>query len=167
MQLQVKSHPTIDDYDVLYNLFREHKIIRWSDTDILRGYKILPLNKKITITEALSHKGHIKIDMITDINNKFIEMTNFLFLVEKKMDGKKYIINLKKNYSEEYLKKRSEKQLPEEIEKLFYSIYYYNPFKGAKRLWALARHYKDYAMIDKLKNFISGNISLLYQLNQK
>jgi len=156
-----------DDYDILYNLFREHKIIRWSDKEILQGYKILPGKKKITLQEALSMKGHVKIDMIVDINNKFTEMTNFLFLIVKKMDGKKYVINLGQKYTDDLIEKRIERELPIEIEKLFYSVYYYNPFKGVKRLWALARHYGDYTMIDKLKGFISGNISLLYQLKSE
>ncbi len=82
-------------------------------------------------------------------------------------DGKKYIINLGKKYSDVDLTKRIEEQLPIEIQKLFFSSYYYNPFKGVKRLWALARHYKDYEMINKLKPFISGNISLLYQLKSE
>lgn len=167
MRIVNKDYPTVNDHDILYNLFREHKVLRWSDKEILDGYKILPGNIKITIREALKHKGHVKIDMITDINNKFIEMTNFLFLIENKPDGKKYAINLGKPYTQELIQKRIETELPKEIEKLFFSAYYYNPFKGVKRLWALARHYKDYTMIDKLKPFISGNISLLYQLKSE
>jgi len=162
-----KQNNSTNDYDILYNLFRNHRVIRWSDKEILQGWKMLPGNIKITLKKALSHEGHVKIDMITDINNRFTEMTNFLFLVEKKVDGKKYVINLASNLTDDLLTKRIERELPKEIEKLFYSAYYYNPFKGIKRLWALARHYKDFDMIKKLKPFISGNISLLYQLKSE
>jgi len=160
-------HPTSDDYDVINNIFREHRILRWTAGEILSGYKMLPGKIKLSIQEALKIKGHIKIDIITDIFGKFIEMTNFLFLIEKNIDDKLYVINLGKPFSEDLIKKRVEQQLPKEIEKLFYSKFYYSPFKGAKRCWALARHYKDLTMIGKLKNIISSNISLLYQLSSE
>ncbi len=162
-----RDFPTAYDYDVLYNLFREHRVLRWNTKEVLQGYKILPENIKMKLEDALKMKAHVKIDMITNLNGKFIEMTNFFFLVVKKLDGKDYLINFHREYDEDYLLHRSETELPKEIEKLFFSKYYFNPFKGVKRIWALARHYKDYSMINKLKDFISGNISLLYQLKSE
>lgn len=167
MAIISRDFPTAYDYDVLYNIFREHRILRWSDKEVIKGYKILPEGIKMKLTDALKMKAHVKIDIITNLNGKFIEMTNFFFLVVKKMDGKDYLINFHKEYDQDYLLHRSETELPKEIEKLFFSKYYFNPFKGLKRLWALSRHYKDFSMINKLKDFISGNISLLYQLKSE
>lgn len=162
-----KDYNTTSDYDILYNLLRDYRVIRWTNEEILRGKKELPGGIKLTLPKALSMKGHVKLDMITDINGKLTEITNFLFLIKEGLDNKKYIINLAEKYDEELLLKRAETELPKEIERLLYSPYYYNPFKAIKRLWALARHYKDYSMINKLKSFISGNISLLYQLKSE
>lgn len=167
MAIIAREFPTAYDYDILYNIFREHRILRWSDKEILKGFKILPEGIKMKLTDALKMKAFVKIDMITNLNGKFIEMTNFFFLVVKKMDGKDYLINFHRDYDVEFVKKRAEHELPLEIEKLFFSKYYFNPFKGVKRIWALARHYKDLSMINKLKDFISGNISLLYQLKSE
>src|SRR6185503_2611498 len=162
-----KDNKNTYDYDILSNIFREHRILRWTDEEVIKGYKMIPENIKVKLVDALKQKAHVKIDMIVKINNKFIEMTNFYFLVADHVDGNKYVINFGENLTEKFIKDRVEKGLPEEIEKLFYSKYYWNPFKGVKRLWALARHYKDERMINKLKSFISGNISLLYQLKSE
>ena len=167
MAIVERDLPTAYDFDVLYNLFREHRILRWTDNEVIRVYKILPEGIKMTLVDALKMKAHVKIDMITNLNGKFIEMTNFFFLVVKKMDGKDYLINFHREYDKDYLLHRSEEELPKEIEKLLFSKYYFNPFKGVKRIWALARHYRDMSMINKLKDFISSNISLLYQLKSE
>jgi hypothetical protein len=162
--------PDIDSYDHVFNFFREKYVLRWTDKDILNGYKILIGNKKITINEALHDNTHVKIDMITIINNRFVEITNFLMLGVKYNNGDIYLINLNANVKsslDNFLMKRSEMQLPQEIEKLFYSPYYYNPFKGTKRMWSLARHNKDEKMLKLLVPFISGNISYLYMLKSE
>lgn len=162
---------TGDHYDVIYNILRERMVLRWSEKEILKGEKIEDDGSVITIEQALKYKSHVKIDMITKIEDKFVEMTNFLFLIAKVKDDngneKDYIINFGMDYDKNFLMKRSETQLPLEIEKLFYSDYYYNPFKGAKRIWALARHYRDWPILTRLKDLISGNISLLYMLKSE
>lgn len=160
-----------DDYDVIYDILREKRVLRWSDDDILAGKKKETDGSYITIEEALKYNTHVKIDMITKIEDKFVEITNFLFLITKvKIDNgeeREYIINFGRRYDKSFLKKRTEKDLPAEIEKLFFSYMNYNPFKGAKRMWALARHYKDYELLGRLKDLISGNISLLYMLKSE
>lgn len=154
-------------YDIINNIFRERRVLRWTDKEILQGYKILPKNLKITVKQALKIKTNVKIDMILLINNKFVELTNFILLVVEKRGQQPYIYNMDHVLDEDFFIERMEFDLPVEIEKLFYSKYYYNPFKGTKRLWALTRHYKDKGVIDRLVNFISGNISLLYQLKSE
>ena len=157
-------------YDIISNVLRERRVLRWSDVDILKGYKIKSDGKKITIDQALRHKTHVKIDMISIIEGRFVEVTNFVFLVTtiiKNGKEQEYILNFGKDYTREFFLKRSEVDIPTDIEKLFYSDRLYNPFKGAKRLWALARHYKDFEMLYKIKDLISGNISLLYMLKSE
>lgn len=155
------------DYDIVYNTFREYKVLRWSVDEILRGYKELLGNIRINIVDAILNGGHVKIDMLTPINGKFTELTNFFYLIKKEPNGKDYYINIKKSMEKTEFLKRSELELPIEVERLFFSKYYYNPFKGLKRLWALARHYRDVLMLEKLTPIVTGNISLLYQLKSE
>jgi len=155
-------------YDMLFNFFRDKYIIRWSDQDILNGYKILIGNKKITIDEALRHKTYVKIDMITLINNRFVEITNFFILVyNDKSNNTQYAINFGEYIDPKFLREHIEETLPFEIEKLFYSDYYFSPFKGSKRMWSLSRHFHYNNIIQKLSGFISGNISFLYMLKSE
>ena len=158
-------------YDILFNLFRERYVIRWTDEEILKGVKTLPAGKKITLEEALSYKTFVKIDMIFKFGNKFTEMTNvFILIIKKPGDARKYAINFGDYFTGDfkiYYAKKITSVVPADIEKLFYSKYYYNPFKGVKRIWSTARLNKDFRMLNKLKNLISGGISLMYQLKSE
>src|SRR5690606_11974822 len=114
-------------------IFRERKIIRWNESDLLKKYKILPGNLKIKLNEALQYQTFVKLDVIAFINNKFIELTNFFILMYEK-DGILHPINLSYNFYDDNEKiKIYEKQITEDIEKLYFSDMYFNPFKAAKR----------------------------------
>lgn len=161
----VKHNNRLDqnEYDIMHNLFRNHYILRWSEDEILRGYKKLQGNEKITIEEGLIYHTPVKIDMITPINNKMTEVTNFLLLIDKD----KNIINLGMQETNDLVYNLAITGLPKEIEKLFYSEFYYSPFKGLKRIWALARALRDKNMISKVTPFIKSNVSFLYSLKSE
>ena len=167
MSIVRNKHPTQDDYDILFNLFRNHRVIRWTEDEILQGYKMLPGKLKFKFIDGLKQKSHIKIDVLAYINNRFIEVTNFFYLVLEKPNEKPYIINVGDNYTSDFFAKRIEEQLPIDIEKLFYSKYYFSAFKGVKRMWALARYFRDPYVVGLLEPFIAGRISLLYQLRSE
>ncbi len=52
--------PTSNDYDVMYNLFREHLVLRWNEKEVEIGVKKLPDNKSITLADACKIQTHIK-----------------------------------------------------------------------------------------------------------
>lgn len=154
-------------YDIIYNIFRERRILRWTADEILKKKKNLPGNRYITLNEALRMKGHVKIDEIIVLNGNFIEITNFLFIGYKTKQGSNISINIDK---EENLKNTIE-ELKKEIEKLYLSDFYYSPFKVVKRMFALARNVylrngnNSYAQdLDKLITFISSDTSMMYQI---
>lgn len=156
-----KSNLGGNDYDIVYNIFREHKILRWSATEILNGSKKLPGGKVKDLHQALSEHGHVKIDMITVVNGRFIEMTNFVALAYEENGTYHFInINLNENHNIPVM-------LPIEIEKLYYSNFYYSPFKMCKRIYSLARHNKDIVTLEKIIPFVSSNTSLLYQIRSE
>lgn len=149
-----------DGYDEIFNLFRNKRILRWSVKEILAGKKILG-NRVKTLHESLKDHTHVKIDVILLYNNRFIEMTNFVGLVADDGYGPQYInINLAENHNIPI-------QLPIEIEKLYFSNYYYSPFKMAKRIYSLSRNKHDDETLRKIIPLVTGDISLLYQIKSE
>lgn len=146
---------------------REKYIIRWNVEQVLKGYKYVN-GRKVTLEEALSRRGHIKIDVITIIDGLFTEITNFLFFGIM-IDGKLHAINTSIDFTD---KKASlieyERQLKDEIHKLFYTRLFYNPFKGVKRMFALSRAKSSdpgyHKYMYKLAPLVSGDVSQLYQV---
>ncbi len=161
-----------NEYDTIYYIFREHRILRWTPEEILLGYKILPLNKKITLKEAIPHKVPVKIDMITPINGVFTEVTNFIQLAyvdnENELNdvefkgGDLHIVNIDLKVENNIPIK-----MPQEIEKLYYSDMYYSPFKMVKRMYSLARNTHNKYLLDKIIYVVSSNISLMYQIQSE
>lgn len=163
-----KQNVNENDYDVLYYIFRERKVLRWTYSEIIKKYKMLPGNKKITLNKALYSKAHVKIDAVALINNKFVEITNFFILVYQDRNKKLHMINLDYNFLDRVQSKQNyNKQIKIEIEKLYYSNMFYNPFKMAKRIWALARANNERNTVLTLLPVVTGNISALYQIKSE
>lgn len=161
-----KNNLDANDYDIIHDIFRQHRVLRWTPQEILKGKKILPGGIPMTIQQALTFQTHVKIDMITLINGRFIEVTNFLFLVFNVPGRDSWILNFGEANNKKFFKERID-SLVNEVEKLFYSKMFYSPFKGIKRLWTLSRNRGDKQMINKLANFVSSDISLLYQIRSE
>src|SRR5277367_3698968 len=153
-----------DDYDILKYVFREHFILRWTPEEILQGYKHLPGNKWIKLETALKMKAHIKIDVLSLVDGKFIEVTNFFILAKKNKDGSLEAIN------SDYTSFEGEqllKQLPDEIEKWYYSDMFYSPLKVIKRLYSLCVVLRDENTLRKVIPILVSNAALLYQIKSE
>ncbi len=145
--------------EAIEEIFRNLKVIRWTSKEIIQGYKKLVGDVNITIEEAAKIKSVIKIDLIALVNNKYTEITNVLLLIAELKNGKNIMINFEEtNITDE---------LSKDIEKMLFSQYFYNPFKGLKRMYSLARELKDKTMLNRLENMVTGNISLLYQIKSE
>lgn len=157
-----------DEYDVVYYIFRNRKIVRWSLDEILKGYKMLPGNLKLSLIEALKIKTSVKIDLITFVDGRFVEVTNFFILLEKDESGNYIEINLDYNFLDRNEYRRVyDIQIKNEIEKLYYSNIFYSPFKMSKRMWAYSRTFKNFNEIEMLTPLVTGNISLMYQIKSE
>lgn len=167
-----------NNYDICYNILRERRILRWTSKEVIQGYKILPNGVIMNLVYAMGMKTHIKIDYITVSNGNFIEITNIIFLgkINKNKNGSIIdFINVDDNYNSSHV---YVKQMREEIEKLFYSDFYFSLFKCMKRVFALTKSFYKYALdindsekinyygniILELSPIISGDISSLYQI---
>lgn len=137
-----------DDYDVVYNIFRSHFILRWTEKEILQGWKETSIGK-YSLSDAVMDKTVVKIDMIIKSQTgKYLEVTNFIGLgIEE--NGYVKSINLQKH-------QLTPEMLPYEIEKLYYSNFYYNPFKMTKRAFAYLKWAKGILPKEK---WIDGRIN--------
>lgn len=157
-------------HDSIFKIIREAYILRWSSDEILKGEKIIynPTKTKLSLKKALLDKTIIKIDMITYLGNKFVEITNFVTLAYEK-NGKLHGINI----IDLDIDKNIE-NLKDEIEKLLFSPIYFSPFKASKRMYSYCRYKyinskdsKYHQILTKIIPLLQSNISLMYQLNSE
>jgi len=153
-----------DTYQVAFDLLRKHRVLRWTKEEVVSKKKVLPLGVKITLEDAIIQKSDVKLDIISIINEKFIEITNYFVLGKVNSKGDYTPINLTFNIGDFKIRQHfASIGLTKQIEKLYYADMYYNPFKLCKRIYALARIRGDLKMIHRIYELITGNISLLYQ----
>jgi hypothetical protein len=148
-------------YDYIFDLIRDKKILRWTKQELLDGYKIISLNQKYMLFDALSDETIVKIDVISLVNYKFVEVTNILFLAYSETDKDGNIEYFPVNVSEQNLHKSG---LGPDIEKLYYSNKFYSPFKACKRIYAEMRRIKNYNYLMRIAPIIRHEISALYQI---
>lgn len=177
---------TQEEYSTISEIIRNRKILRWKPQDIINE-RIIQNGKIISLLNALHDNSSVKIDMITYLDNRFTEVTNFFFLAAY-CGNDLCLINTSYNFTDpkESIQNFKE-QIKIEIESLFYNSD--NFFKGVKRMWAYSRsiivsspslyHTSLYnkgmeenergyekAIID-LSPLISGNISMVYQIKSE
>lgn len=156
-----KKYTDADSYDIIYNIFRNRRILRWTENEILNGSKEV-LGRVFKLHDCLFDHTYIKIDVIIYNDHKFVEITNFIGLVsEYDFPNKNYInINLVENNDPRI-------SLPKEIERLYFSDYYYSPFKCCKRIYSYARQLDLKRMLNKIIPIVTGDISALYMIKSQ
>lgn len=158
-----------DDYDLMKFIWREKKILRWTAPEIILGKKQLPMNKETTLREAMEAKTDVKIDTISLISGRYVEVTNYFTLgYLDPVSGLPMAINFTENVLDQKVSmQRYDHQLRDEIEKLYYSDLYYSPFKMVKRMWAYSRFFKMEKAVKDLTPLVSGDLSLGYSLTSE
>lgn len=127
-------------YDKVGNIFREKKIVRWTSDEILKGKKYLLSGLTLSLSEAVKMKSHVKIDMISLVDSKFVEITNFYVLIVIDSTGLQHIVNLNFDITNDDEKRESFLHtIRTDIEKNYFSSIFFNLFKASKRMWALSR----------------------------
>ena len=151
-------------YDYIFDLLRNKMVLRWSKKDILKGWIATTYNPRYLLAEALNDETIVKIDLISLVNGKFVEVTNILFLAYPETAGNGEVEYIPINVSEEKLHSRG---LSPDIEKLYCSNKFYSPFKACKRIYAEMRRIHNYEYLTKLAPIIRHDISRLYQLKSQ
>lgn len=153
--LKVIEHPTIQEYNELDNLLQKRYTIRWTIDELFTGVKVLPLDIKITLEEAVSQKGVVKIDIWVYLNNRYIEMTNWYMLTYEDSSGKVHNLSVK----------------PEKYENsILKDLKHYNDpvvnkyMKLAKRLWLYAVLKNNKKLMFALYPLFSSGAAKMYQI---
>jgi len=123
-----------------------YHILRWKPYQILEGRQSYR-GRTFTLENAVMSGGLIKIDLVANINNRF---TEFSVIYNVYMDGKlitKKPLNLLNSLKED--------------------VMYYgnlNPFKGMKRMFALAKAEKNERAVTHLVPLLNSDLGRLYQI---
>lgn len=154
--------PNISD-EVKKDVLRKHMVLRWSDDDILNTMKLLPGYNIITLNDAVKMDSPVNIEIITYLNGRFVEASNFFGLMYEDEEGNTHVMNIpEESYTD--FENFFIKELKDSINKLLTSKLMYNPFKALKRMWSLARFTDDSAKVRLLFPMVSGNYSSIYQI---
>lgn len=152
--------------EILDELIRKYKIIRWSSSDIEAGVKIKN-GKKFYLKDCIDTHSPINIEIIAVINNKFSDLSNFFVLVfHDKLTDKDYVINFPQDYLTEGTKFTRD-GLKQGINKVLFSNINKDVFKGVKRMFSLARISNDKQLLNKIKPIISSDLSELSQIKSE
>lgn len=152
MKSLIKVVPSKEEFVELYNMLRELQLLRWSEKEILQGYKDLIGNKRIWLYNAVIQGSIMKIDIWAPMENRYIEVTNWFLIIRKDLQGNaKYLGAELSNY----------------IHGLVNDVIEFrktNPMKSAKRLWNIAYYNGDIDLLIKLGPLFSTYSALLYQI---
>jgi hypothetical protein len=162
MKLLVSNQLNQDVFDEVVKIVRKYYVLRWSTKEIMAGKKKMRSGKMISLEEAAGHKTLCKIDTIVKLNNTFIETTNIYGLMYR--DGNQ-LIEVSAIFKTDVLVL--------DVEKLYYSNMWFNPFKMLKRAYSYCRYMietkkdvnNEHADVIKLITpFLVSNISWLSQI---
>jgi len=144
-----KEPPQQSDYEEVHDIFRAHRVIRWSIDDVLRGFVILPLKQKMTINEAIQYQSNINIEIIAQIGNKYVDMSNFFYIAYYDENKKLHAVNMSQRAIDDMANFINE-GLKVAIYTSLYSKKLYSPLKALKRYFSYARINKDDILIKKV-----------------
>jgi hypothetical protein len=78
---------TYEKHCEMKHAMKKHYILRWTINEIMQGRKVLPKGKAILLTEALSHQTITKCDVWAFVDGRYIEVTNYFFLMWTDKEG--------------------------------------------------------------------------------
>lgn len=143
---KLKNDISIKEYFELVDILDYH-IVRWSPSDILKGYTVLLDGEKYFLKEAIN-KGMTKIDVISLFNNVFTEFSCIYQFNYNDKPLNKIVSNIDYSLKEDILYYLTNKKY----------------FKMAKRIYAYSKFKNDEIMMDKLIKLFNSNLGILYQI---
>jgi len=151
----VVPNPTPDQLHALEDAIRGKYILRWEPKEILSGYKVLPGRRGKNLSDAIQEPEIVKIDAWSWLDDRFVELSNFLLLHTCDAQGNKERVNIEQG---DYIT-----AIKHDLHK-YMSRFYFSPFKALKRMWVLAVVFDDKKVLKKLNPLINSGMSITYQV---
>jgi len=145
----VKSKLSVNEWEYLNEVLRSKYIVRWTNDEIIKGWKILPLNKKLYLDEALTHNSTVKIDLLVKINNRFTEVTNYFFLIYRDRKKNTNILNA---------------ELADYIQSINEDIYKYSSKEHKNSLKLVKRLFNKYTTLTNKQDIYSKELKKMAPL---
>ena len=123
-------------------------ILRWSNPEIYKGYKELRDKSIYYLEDAFKSKGITKIDFIAWVNQKYTEFSNIILWTNRSGKQYAYIPAVKKALKENILEFEADQ----------------NYVKVAKRMYSLAKQFKDASILDSLRSILNSPLGKLYMV---
>jgi len=123
-----------------------YHILRWKPYEILEGHQAYR-GLSVSLEDAIMSGGLIKIDLVSNIDNRFTEFSVIYNLYKGGVLITKKPLNLINSLKEDVM---------------FYG--HLSPFKGMKRMFALAKAQKDEAAMQHLIPLLNSDLGRLYQI---
>ncbi len=148
----VKDQPSIMDVITLNEELRKHWLIRWNAQEIIAGYKLLAGNYKLYFDIALTQGSIVKLDIVSMIDDRYVEISNFYVILQRDRYGNvKFLSEELSDYG---------RSLIEDV----YKYYDTNTLKSIKRLWMYLAFENRLCDLKLFKDLFSGDIALYSQI---
>lgn len=159
-----KSNPNQLDYETLKQLVRKHKIIRWTPHEVKLGYKLLEqYDDKYYLISALKDHSYVNIEVLSFLNGKLTDESNFFCLGYMGKDKELHMINVSQEIVSNFDHYFTQILLGS-IETFAYSKLEYNPMKVIKRIFAYSRFTNNIELFKKIEPMINSQFALMYQI---
>jgi hypothetical protein len=129
----------------------EENGLHWTKQEVLEGKKLVNAGQKLKLSDAIM-SGVVKLDVWAPINDRYVEVTNFIVPVLER-NNMEYNLN---------------GELPDYITSIAKDVIDYydagNLFKSDKRLWLLASLFDDEDMLQKITPILNSSAGIMYQI---
>jgi hypothetical protein len=157
-------------YELIKKILRSHYVLRWSTTEVIKGYKILQdINKKqyiYTLSEAIQEKSNINVEgLLITADNKYSDVSNF-FAMSYFDDDIQHMLNMSDDAINNHLTYMAN-NLKTSMYTLMYSKIEENLFKCLKRILSYGRLTKSSKLIALVYPIINSQLGVLYNITSQ
>ena len=152
----VLDFPQWGEYKAMLEVFRSKYVVRWTLRDLIAGRRTLPHGVVLELDDALTHKTVVKMDVLTLVDGRYTEASNWYILKTRTPSGR--LVQMTAGFDTSF------------TEMLIYDLLTYaertkhKAMKLAKRLWSYSIHTKDYATLNALSPLFQSDAAALNQV---
>ena len=150
--------------EIIYNTLKKYFTLKWTIDELIAGQKILFDGTIMTLKDALlqqNSKGNvIKFDVVSFINNRWVEITCNYYIEQINSHGVVFPYNIPSPDVTDDIR-----ELKKEITFINFMPNRYNPLKLAKRLWSYAKMNNDKQLLHVIYPLLVSNTALVGQIN--